>query len=398
MPITKSPLKTTYLSLYLEDGNGIIFHKINHNLYHLPTLSIAILFSIDDGDSQQTTLNYIASEYQLPKQQLEPIYYEIKTLFTPHKKQTTYLDGRYPEFEVCPKQVCLIDRTQVAYFQIADTTFSIDTKDKYLFKAIIELLSPCRCFSVKVDFVLSIAKNDENYQFFSNGLLVETDLSFKHVMPLIIDRLQILSFQKSDYTFCFHGAALNTPQGTLLLPGKSGSGKSTLSAVLANDHGSLFSDEIIAFKKNFDLCLLSLPIAVKSGSWDSIDIQYPNLNQIPTWHRLDGRRLKYVWPTALQVNESISKIGQDKFLLINPQFITQPSNATEVAPQPEAKQLNVIDTITMLTDSGYQLGIELTESDFEEFLSFIGEIPCYQLSYTSSQQALDKLDQLWQLQ
>jgi hypothetical protein len=398
MPISKYPLKATHLSLYLEEGKGIVFNEINHSLYHLPTLSIAILFSIDDGDSQQTTLNRIANEYKLPKQHLEPIYHEVKTLFTPHQKQTTYLDGRYPEFEVSPKQVALIDSRQVAYFQIAGTIFSIDTKDKDLFKATLELLSPCRCFSTKVDFVLSVTKNGENYQLFSNGLLVETDLGYKHVMPLIIDRLQILSFQKSDYTFCFHGAALNTPQGILLLPGKSGSGKSTLSAVLANDHGSLFSDEIIAFNKNFELCLLSLPIAVKSGSWESLDIQYPNLNQLPIWYRLDGRRLKYVWPTALQVTESISKNDQPKFLLINPQFITQASNANEVARQPEAKQLNVIDTITMLTDSGYQLGFELTESGFEEFLNFIDAIPCYQLSYSCSQQALDKLDQLWQLQ
>ena len=51
MPISKIPLKTPYLSLYVEEGEGIVFHSINHSLYHLPTLSIAILFSIDDGDS-----------------------------------------------------------------------------------------------------------------------------------------------------------------------------------------------------------------------------------------------------------------------------------------------------------------------------------------------------------
>lgn len=396
MPITKTPLKTSHLSLYLEEDKGIVFNKVNHSLYHLPILSIAILFSIDDGDSQQTTLDVIATKYQLPKQQLEPIYHEIKTLFTRQKKRITYLDGRYPEFKVCVEKVGLIDRTQVAYFQIADTIFSIDTRDDDLFKTIIDLLSPCRCSSTKADFVLSVAKNENDYQLFSNGLLVETNLSFKHVMPLIIDRLQILSFQKSDYTFCFHGAALSTPQGTLLLPGKSGSGKSTLSAVLACVHNSLFSDEIIAFNKDFKVCLLSLPIAVKSGSWESLRVQYPDLKKMPTWHRLDGRRLKYVWPATLQADKKITKNNNTKLLLINPQFITQPSNTLEA--QPEAKQLNVIDTITMLTDSGYQLGFELTESGFEAFLRFIEKIPCYQLSYSSSQQALDKLDELWQLQ
>jgi hypothetical protein len=398
MPITKSPLKTSHLSLYLEESKGIVFHKINQSLYHLPTLSIAILFSIDDGDSQQTTLNGIANEFQLPKQRLEPIYHQIKTLFTQPKKKISYLDGRYPEFEATVQQVCLTDNTQVAYFQIAGTFFSIDTADEDLFKTVLELLSPCRCFSDKPDFVLSITKNAGNYHLSSNGLLVEKDLSFKHVMPLIIDRLQILSFQKSDYTFCFHGAALNTPQGTLLLPGKSGSGKSTLSAVLTSEQGGLFSDEIIAFNKNFELCLLSLPIAVKSGSWKSLNIHYPRLMEMPTWHRLDGRRLKYLWPSALQANEPIINEANSNFLLINPQFFTQSNNEPQMPRHSEAKQLGVIDTIAMLTDSGYQLGFELTESTFEEFLSFIATIPSFQLSYTSSQQALDKLDELWRLQ
>jgi len=327
---------------------------------------------------------------------LDPIYHEIQNLFVEQQNQTTYLDGRYPEFEVSTKQLTSINNTNVAYFQVADTIFSIDTKDETLFTAIMKLLEPQRCISEKADFVLSIAKSESTYQLFSNGLVVEKDLGFKHVMPVIIERIQILSFQKSDYTCCLHGVAVKMPQGTLLIPGKSGSGKSTLSAVLVNDKGSLFSDEIIAFNKDFELCILSLPIAVKSGSWKSLDIHYPNLNQLPTWHRLDGRRLKYVWPTTLYPEKITNQEEPTQFLLINPNFFAQSNNSIEIAGQTGAKHLNVIDTISMLTESGYQLGFELTETRSQEFLNFISAIPCYQLSYSSSQQALDKLDELWQ--
>jgi hypothetical protein len=391
MPITKFQLKTPHLSLYLEEGKGIVFHKTNHCVFHLPTLSIAILFSIDDGDTKQTTLNNIANEYQLPKQQLEPVYKEIKTLFDKQKKRTAYLDGRYPEFESSPEQLTLIDNTKAAYFQIADTTFLINTQDKNLFKAIFQLLAPCNINSDRADFVLSIAKDQHSYQIFSNGILVEDELDFEHIMPLIIDRLQILSFQKSDYTFCFHGAALEMPRGTLLLPGKSGSGKSTLSAALVTKQCDLFSDEIIAMNKDFNLCVLSLPIAVKSGSWDSLASQYPTLKSAPTWHRLDGRLLKYIWPEPSKLQQVIDKHNSNNFLLINPQYICEPE------PRCEFKRLNVIETITTLTESGYQLGLELNESVFEAFLAFIIKVPCYQLSYTNSQLALDKIDKLWEL-
>jgi hypothetical protein len=222
--------------------------------------------------------------------------------------------------------------------------------------------------------------------------LVEDELDFEHILPLIIDRLQILSFQKSDYTFCFHGAALEMPQGTLLLPGKSGSGKSTLSAALVTKQCDLFSDEIIAMNKDFNLCVLSLPIAVKSGSWDSLDSQYPKLRAAPTWHRLDGRHLKYIWPEYSNLQQVIDKHDTKKFLLINPKYLCEPE------PRCEIKQLNVIETITTLTESGYQLGLELNESVFEEFLAFILKVPSYQLSYTNSQLALDKINELWLLQ
>ena len=66
-----------------------------------------------------------------------------------------------------------------------------------------------------------------------------------------------------------------------------------------------------------------------------------------------------------------------QFLLINPKFFAQSNNSIEIAGQTGAKHLNVIDTISMLTESGYQLGFELTETRSQEFLNFISAIPCY---------------------
>jgi hypothetical protein len=40
---------------------------------------------------------------------LDPIYHEIQNLFVEQQNQTTYLDGRYPEFEVSTKQLTSIN-------------------------------------------------------------------------------------------------------------------------------------------------------------------------------------------------------------------------------------------------------------------------------------------------
>lgn len=396
MPIVRTPLNANHLVLFVENELGIVFNRVDHCLYSLPTLSVAILFSIDQGESRQITLNTIAQQCQLPQQQLEPLYQEIKSLFTPSKNQTTYLEGRYPELAIPSYAVEKVDCANTAHYRVADIEFSVSTENTMLFDAICNLLSPCVSQNGEANFVITIVEKAQTFDILSNGLVVESNLEYHHVLPLIIDRLQILSFQMSHYTFCFHGAAIATEQGILLLPGKSGVGKSTLSAILATNSSSLFSDEIIAFNTDFQLCKLTLPIAVKSGSWNSLSCLYPNLADQPIWHRLDGRRLKYIWPKVPQEIKASTEADHSRFMIVNPQFTVTQDAKESLTSHCDSERLGVIDTISMLTGGGYQLGFELDEISLEAFMLFLARTPSYRVTYSNSQQALTKLSDLWQ--
>ncbi|MFT4937760.1 MAG: hypothetical protein ACI88A_000778 [Paraglaciecola sp.] len=396
MALLKIPLNTAYLSLYLEAEQGMVFHHIKQSLYQLPPLSIAFLLALDEGLDKPRALAEIAQSSQIPPEQLSDTYQQIKSLFNQDHDELCYLDGRYPELAKPLSGIKTAVKKKTLTYQVADATFAILTGSAPLYRDIETLLAPCQKNLEEVDFEITINPQQEVYSIYCNELLVEEQLTYPEIIPLIIDRLQILAFQKSDYYFCFHGAALQTPHGDLLLPGKSGDGKSTLSATLANEENGLYSDEIIALNKHLQLCILTLPIGLKSGSWDILATQYPQLADEPVWHRLDGRLLKYVWPSAFAKRCHQKNDKHRDFLLVNPNFRAAKDTGAAVLPASLPQKLSVIDTISMLTQSGYQLGVELSEEKLQQLIDFISASKCYQLSYANTDQAIQQLKLLWQ--
>lgn len=396
MSLTNVPLNTEYLSLYLETDQGMVFHHIKQSLYQLPPLSVALLIAIDEGLDKQHALAEVAQISQILSEQLAEPYKQIKSLFTPNRDEQSYLDGRYPELT---GTLAGIKRTVVKNaltYQVENATFSFFTESTALLGEIKALLSPCWRSLREVDFEITVKQQQEIFRVYCNEILIEDQLNYRETIPLIIDRLQILAFQKSDYYFCFHGAALQTPQGNLLLPGRSGAGKSTLSASLANEQNGLYSDEIIALNKHFQLCILTLPMAIKSGSWDILAEQYPELADAPVWNRLDGRLLKYVWPPVF-AKQTVQKNNKcTEFLLVNPNFSAAKNTTASSSLVSSSQKLSVIDTISMLTQSGYQLGMELSESKLQQLINFISISKCYQISYSNNDQAKQQLKELWQ--
>ena len=318
--LTKAVLKTKHLSLYLENNKGLLFNHSNSCLYSLPTLSVFILLLVDEGLSQDEVLETLKKKSDLRHTELLNFYLSISNMLTIQSARLKYADGQYPELTAINTWYAKGHAKNPPHtFQVAEASFLILGEPK-LIQDIISLLSPIQKVLDHIDFEILIKQDAQSYYIYSNGLLVEQCNTYLEVMPLIIDRLQVLAFQKSDYKFCFHGAALATPTGNLLLPGESGAGKSTLSALLLDNTHQLYSDEFIALNDRFEITTIPLPIAVKSGSWQVVSEKYPQLSEAKTWHRLDGRQLKYLWPSTFA---EYVPIPQSNTLLIHPQTQSQ---------------------------------------------------------------------------
>lgn len=392
MALTKLALKHTFLTLYIDEQQGMVFHHTKQALFQLPAISISLILAIDEGLNQKQVIEKIAQFSKLSTKQLVAYYQKVVPLFDAKAELIGYKDGQYPELQQFKKKQQV--RVNSPYFtcQVANVTFAITAEFSPLFIEISTLLSPCTANIAEVDFVIEITtqltEKEQQFTITCNGLMIESDLNFDFVVPHIIDRLQILAFQKNDYLICFHGAAIQYKKGYLLLPGHSGAGKSTLTALLANNGHPIYSDEIIALTNNFQLLSLQLPIAIKSGSWSLLEPSYPALKNALVWQREDGRQLKYIWPSQFAIDAEIS----GKIQLVSPNYTLL--NIDETRPLTQC--LSVIDTLMLLTKGGYQLADELTSEKLDRIIAFIDAVPCAQLTFSTSDQAMSALDSLWQ--
>lgn len=394
MPLTKIRLNNPQLVLYTETDEGVVFHKASQSLYQLPALSISLLLAIDEGFSKQKSIERVAKLSNLQESELLAHYQKILRLFNEESTESAYVDAQYPELSTIDKPFSVSSCSSLKTYQVAQTKYSIDIKSTNLFTTISTLLYPCEKTLSMVDFQIAVIACVNKNNFFDivcNGLVIERELPFDHVLPHLIDRLQILSFQNSDYQYCFHGAALETENGSLLLPGKSGAGKSTLSAVLASDGMQLYSDEMIVLNEHFQIMTLNLPIAIKSGSWKILEKRYPELKGESVWLREDGRRLKYIWPTCFVQSNIANMLTSKNTLLINPCYQT-----TKIPQAKSQVRLSLIDTLVLITGGGYQVASELTENKIDQLFNFISEQPCYQLNYDSTEQVIYLLEDIWQ--
>lgn len=390
MLMKKIRLSTPALSLYLEDDQGIVFHHRTRTLYQLSTLSVAFFLAIDEGLSQTQCITEIAELTKIPSENLNSTYQQTRTLFQSAAEDMTYLDGQYPDVKSYSGSRPLSELKHCNTYQVGGVCFAFSASDKDIFIAIEHILEPIKVQKKAIDFHidvrLSVQGSKKGYEVFSNNLMIEESLTKEQTVPVVIDHIQVLAFQLSSYLFCFHGAALKMPLGNLWLPGKSGAGKSTLSAVLASRNYPLYSDEMIIVDRDFNMKALELPIAIKSGSWDLLATHYPELKQEESWQRLDGRRLKYVWPKHFGTMQD--SCNEDPFLIYSPTYC---KDSTCV----HAIKNSVIETIGRLINGGYQVGVELNEQTLEEFIEFIEKAQCYRHTYNKTQQAENELARLW---
>ncbi|MEW6996632.1 hypothetical protein AADZ86_02840 [Colwelliaceae bacterium BS250] len=355
MQIEKVNLNIQHLSIWLTATQGLVFHQGHKSLYMLEPLSLALLFALDEGINEQQTIAELQQHSPLTSEQIAPSLKQVKALMVNNQIERTYADGLYPELQGHLPQHAKADDFTI---KVANSTFAITCQDKQLLKHITDLLAPIALQNeqneqneqgqenpvnqtIEVDFLLEIEHQNNIYTLYSNDQAVEENLSQNQVMPVLIDRLQILGYQQSDYTFGFHGAALTKAiskskdpdlrqddegdssrhsvldtespseaqkqEITLLLPGVSGAGKSTLTAELSKLNYQVYSDEIIAINNDLSLNVLALPMAIKSGSWQHIAKLYPEIETQPEWHRIDGRILKYIWPEQIAKPKSNEK-------------------------------------------------------------------------------------------
>lgn len=383
--LSNVPLNSSNLSLYIEDEQAIVFNFSQQTIFTLAPISVSLLLALDENFDESLAVAKVAECSGLSQAQVNQSLSEVIPLFSSLAGKRSFQDGLYPEL----KEPRTSQEQPTSNYVVGGTFFDIQTTHNKLADEVSLLLAPCRVDACTSDIKISIIERDNRFDVVSNQHTVQSGLLYDQLMPELIDRLQILAFQRSDTLFCFHGAALQMKQGSLLMPGESGAGKSTLTAYLASLGAKLYSDEMIALNEHFQAMAIHLPIAIKAGSWPILKATYPELNSLSVWRRLDGRQLKYVWPTCF----SKIKTSQSKAMLVCPQY---QDNVDPSKPFLEDEPMSVIDTLIWLVKSGYQITRQLEQTHLAQFIAYLNQLNRYIVRYNSNEQAEKIIKRLWE--
>ncbi|QDP00648.1 hypothetical protein [Thalassotalea sp. PS06] len=436
-------LNNSKLRLLLEAEYGLLYCATTHSLRKLEPIGVSLLLAIDLGLDEHQCCEDIIALNQTRKDDIQKLYRTLFDIYhstsdlsestdsmsTSVNTHTRYGDGIYLEVQQLQsietknlhsenfhqgdlrpdlKRNLLNIDTGQCIFQIDCQQPKLAADLRSLFKPLINTTAnnsnlPRFSFEIKKRTHTETNRfesqpGDTTFDFYSNGHLVLTDLLFEHIAAVLIERMQIITFQISGFRFCFHGAALSKDKHLFLLPGKSGVGKSTLTAYLANRGFTVHSDEMITLDEDFRVLSIRMPVAIKSGAWETVTKQYPQLLDAPVWQLLDGREVKYIWTDSqLQADLSVESVfSQHQHVhFIAPNYRLGVSadavNQSDVNSQP----LTVIDTIETVTKGGYQVGKELLFKDVAELSSYIQNASREILTYSSSEQAYSWIENLF---
>jgi hypothetical protein len=199
--------------------------------------------------------------------------------------------------------------------------------------------------------------------------------------PVIKGLLWQTAVNAHDFLFYIHAGVVGTNSGCILLPARAGSGKSSLTAALVRRGFRYFSDEVALIQQtDFRVPPMPLAICVKSTGWDVMTNYYSNIPELPMHWRDDGKMVRYIPPPDLGVwaPAPVSHI-------VFPSYDEQARTALHPISQSAA--------LGRLMDECLALRQRLDRGTVEELVNWIAGIPCYTLTFSSLDSAIEAIAQ-----
>jgi hypothetical protein len=198
--------------------------------------------------------------------------------------------------------------------------------------------------------------------------------------PLVKGAVWQTAVQNHDYRFYIHAGVVGTGETCILLPAAPGSGKSSLTAALTSKGFRYFSDEVALLEpRTFKVSPVPLAFCVKNTGWDVIARYYPQIHELPTHLRMDGKVVRYIPPPADRVQRTAASVSH----IVFPRYDKDAKTELRAIPRSEA--------LRRLMEECMGLGETLTADNVRELVDWIREIDCFSLEFCSVEQAAELL-------
>ena len=287
----------------------------------------------------------------------------------------------YQPFEVAAeKHYRLLDTCARVRFARLDQVPRVDSVIGHLVSA--ESKSPTVAFDIGATtlpngFIRSYLYKDEQPLDSVTGLY--------RLAPVIKGAVWEAAVNAYDFRFYVHAGVVGKDENCILLPAAAGSGKSSLTAALAHRGFRYFSDEVALLERG-TLKVPPVPLAfcIKKTGWDLIARYFPQLLDMPSHRRGDDKIVRYIPPPTCGV--AVAQTSAPVHQIIFPRY--EATASTKLAP------LSRSEALGRLMAECLALRERLTKDNVEELIAWISAIDCYQLTFSSLDEACREIERV----
>jgi Coenzyme PQQ synthesis protein D (PqqD) len=177
-----------------------------------------------------------------------------------------------------------------------------------------------------------------------------------------------------------HAGACGTASDCVILAGATHAGKSTLCAALMAGGFYCYSDDSTVLDRQFKVSGMPFPLTLRESSWPVLDARFPSFIDGAPVHRRSGCTVRFL-PSNLPANSSPAATAR---ALVFVEY--RPGASSTLQP------LTPFDALLGLRQGGFW--VEHDRESIAEFLSWIGRLDCYRLTYSRIDEASGIVDGL----
>jgi hypothetical protein len=253
------------------------------------------------------------------------------------------------------------------HYRLLDTAFAVRLDDAALDAWIHPVLAHLQCSPQPADVTIDVAKHASGCIIYRDGRAVSRAADGSACAPAVKGLVWQTAINRHRYVLNIHAGVVAEGEDCMLLPGTPGSGKSTLTAALVHAGFAFGSDEV-ALLGSADMRVTPLPMSlcVKSTGWALVGAMFPELRELRSHHRGDGKIVRYLPPPG-----KLPEAGWRARWIVFPRYVADADTVLRPIGKIEALQRLLAECVSMPAP----LDAEVVRA----LVGWIGAMACYDL-------------------
>ena len=196
--------------------------------------------------------------------------------------------------------------------------------------------------------------------------------------PFIKSMIWQSAVNRYDFLFYLHAGVVGTGESCILFPAAAGSGKSSLTAAMTRRGYRYYSDEVaLVQRQTFRVPPMPLAICVKEGGWEVMSRYFPEIANLPSHRRGDGKLVRYVPPPEDAATHPPASVSH----IVFPRYAKDGSTGL--------KPLRRAEALGRLFGECFALSQRLDGENVKRIVSWMAGIDCYSLEFSSLDDAVE---------